>query len=62
MMTLFNARERELEDWKDLFRQADKRFKFISARLPEVGTMSVITAIWDDIGNQASGKAKAYKD
>jgi hypothetical protein len=48
MMTLFNAKERELEDWIDLFKQADKRFKFRDAKMPEVGTMGVITAIWED--------------
>ncbi|TVY82682.1 O-methyltransferase gsfB [Lachnellula suecica] len=48
MMTLFNARERELDDWLGLFTQADKRFKFIGAQSPDVGTMGVITAIWED--------------
>lgn len=48
MMTLFNAREREIEDWIDLFTQADKRFKFVGAKKPEVGTMNVMTIEWDD--------------
>jgi len=48
MMTLLNARERELEYWIKLFRQADRRFKFIGTKLPEVGTMSVITAVWEE--------------
>ncbi|KUJ07170.1 O-methyltransferase-like protein [Mollisia scopiformis] len=48
MMTLFNARERELEDWITLFTQADKRFKFVGVKKMEVGTMSVITVVWED--------------
>jgi hypothetical protein len=46
MMTLFNAREREEEDWIRLLKDADERFKFVQAKKPNVGTMGVVIAIW----------------
>lgn len=49
MMTLFNAREREIDDWVQLFREADARFRFVDAKRPEVGTMGVILAEWEDV-------------
>lgn len=47
MMTLFNAREREMEDWIQLFEKADNRFKFKSAQKPDIGTMGVMIAVWE---------------
>jgi hypothetical protein len=35
MLTTVNAKERELDDWKDLFREADLRFEFLKAWKPE---------------------------
>ena len=49
MMTLFNAREREKEDWIQLFKEADERFKFVEAKKPDVGTMGVIIVVWEDL-------------
>ena len=51
MMTLFNAREREEANWVQLFRDADPRFRFVSARKPDVGTMGVIVATWNADGS-----------
>lgn len=39
-----NARERELEDWKDLFKQADKRFNFKKVISPPGSNHSLIIA------------------
>lgn len=47
MMTLFNAREREQDDWNQLLRDADRRFKLVGAKKPEVGTMGLIQVVWD---------------
>ncbi len=41
-----NGREREVQDWKDLFRQADERFQFSKAWKPEKSHMWLIEAIW----------------
>ena len=51
MMTLFNAREREEADWVQLLRDADPRFRFVSAKRPDVGTMGVIATVWDADGS-----------
>ena len=48
MMTLFNGRDREEDDWVQLLRQADPRYKFISATRPPVGTMGVMEVLWKD--------------
>lgn len=48
MMTLFNSREREKEDWIELFQQADKGFQFVETKDAETGTMGVILAVWRD--------------
>lgn len=55
MMFLFNARERLADNWKDLFAQADKRFKFQGIKKPSKGAgpmppvmfPSVIEATWE---------------
>lgn len=49
MMTLFNGREREKDEWIQLLREADARFRFIDAKKPEVGTMGLILAEWEDL-------------
>jgi hypothetical protein len=41
-----NGREREVEDWKDLFKRADERFHFLKAWKPEKSHMWLIEAIW----------------
>ncbi|CZR64269.1 related to sterigmatocystin 7-O-methyltransferase precursor [Phialocephala subalpina] len=41
-----NGREREVQDWKDLFRQADERFQFSKAWKPEKSHMWLIEAAW----------------
>ena len=48
MMALFNAREREKDDWIRLLRDADERFRVISAKRQEVGTMGIILVEWVD--------------
>ena len=54
MMMLFNAREREYNEWKPLFEKADQRFKFQGARpslvnktnIPTKKLLSIIEATW----------------
>lgn len=47
MLTLYNAREREHDDWAHLFAQADGRFTFIRAFKPEGSAAGIIEAVWD---------------
>lgn len=55
MMSLFNGRERGEEDFAEIFRRADSRFKFLGGRQPAVnemgipvkGLLSIMEAKWD---------------
>lgn len=46
MLELNNSKEREAEDWVNLFELADKRFKFASIKTPSKSKMSFIEVIW----------------
>jgi hypothetical protein len=41
------ARERDPDDWKDLFRWADSRFEFLMAFKPEKRKMWIVEATWN---------------
>lgn len=45
-LVLVNGREREIEEWKDLFARADSRFEFSKAWKPEKSRMWLIEAVW----------------
>lgn len=47
MSTIQNARERELEDWKELFSKADARFRFEGLTSPPGSNHSLLVAVWD---------------
>ncbi|KAK7951743.1 O-methyltransferase [Apiospora aurea] len=47
MLTVTNSGERELDDWKDLFRSADPRYKFLRAWKPTRSQLWFIEAEWD---------------
>lgn len=47
MMSLFNSRERELEDWKSIFSRASDRFSVCSAeRVKENTSTAIIVVEW----------------
>jgi hypothetical protein len=46
MQVTVNAREREVDDWAELFKQADERFKFLKVWKPEKSRMWFIEAEW----------------
>lgn len=47
MMSLFNSREREAEEWEDLFKQVDERFgNVIVNRIGKNGSTGVISTEW----------------
>ncbi|KAJ4385388.1 hypothetical protein N0V93_009815 [Gnomoniopsis smithogilvyi] len=48
MSSIQNARERELGDWKDLFKKADGRFKFEGVTSPPGSNHSLLVAVWED--------------
>jgi hypothetical protein len=47
MQVTVNAREREIGDWAELFKQADTRYKFLKAWKPEASRVWLIEAEWD---------------
>ena len=48
MLSLFNSRERELDDWKELFERADGRFTgFTAERVKENPSTGVLVASWE---------------
>jgi hypothetical protein len=46
MLELFNAKERERNDWSRLFQEADPRFRFEGARAVAGADLSFICAVW----------------
>lgn len=47
MLEIGNAKERELDEWKLLFEQADARFVFQGMRMPPGSKLAIIEATWD---------------
>lgn len=48
MLSLFNSREREIADWKELFERADSRFVgFKAKRVKESPSTGVVIASWE---------------
>ncbi|KAG9234888.1 O-methyltransferase-domain-containing protein [Amylocarpus encephaloides] len=46
MQVTVNAREREIDDWAELFKTADERYRFLKAWKPEKSRMWLIEAEW----------------
>ncbi|KAI1746570.1 O-methyltransferase [Xylaria castorea] len=49
MMELFNAREREEQDWQRLFAAADSRFRFAGVRTVPGSDLAFISATWQPV-------------
>lgn len=47
MLEIGNAKERELEEWKALFSQADERFVFKGVFQPEGSRLSLLEVVWE---------------
>ena len=47
MLSLYNSRERDSDDWRSLFHQADSRFRFVDAVAVQGSTSGIIEAIWN---------------
>lgn len=44
---LTNGKEREANDWKALFAEADSRFQVLSIEKPPVSSLGIIVAQWE---------------
>ena len=49
MMAILNAKERGRDDWADLYREADTRFRFIGVKTKNApgAQMSFMEASWE---------------
>jgi hypothetical protein len=51
MLTLLNAKERDVGEWKALLEAADPRFHFLGAERPQGSLQQyVMEAVWDPEG------------
>ncbi|THC88441.1 hypothetical protein EYZ11_012113 [Aspergillus tanneri] len=50
MMSVFNARERDADEWRDLFHRADPRFRFVGIRQPQGSHLALIEVEWSGQG------------
>lgn len=46
MLECLNGKERDIDDWTNLFQAADPRFVFQSARRPTGSFVGIIEAVW----------------
>jgi hypothetical protein len=46
MMALFNAKERPVAAWKEIFRAADERFEVVRVKADPLTFMCVLEAVW----------------
>ena len=46
MKEIFNAKERDLNDWIHLFERADLRFKFLGVKKPPASQLAIIEVSW----------------
>lgn len=46
MLSLFNSRERDSDDWHRLFSNADRRFVLESISKPSGSNLSVVSVVW----------------
>ena len=57
MMRLLNAQERE-DDWRRLLEKAGSRFKLLEGKRPDVRTMGIVIAVWEDPVSENSADAR----
>jgi hypothetical protein len=46
MMALFNAKERPVQAWKNIFKKADERFDVVSVKADPLTFMCTLEAVW----------------
>lgn len=47
MGAMFNAREREVEEWRQLFLSADSRFVWKGITQPKGSRLALIESVWE---------------
>lgn len=46
MLSILNARERDADEWRSLFAEADPRFEFQGVKRPSGSNLAIMEAIW----------------
>ena len=57
MLSFFNSRERERDDWERVCQEVDPRFKFVDAWVPEGAALGIIEAVWQPEPTMETPKA-----
>ncbi|KAI9663956.1 MAG: hypothetical protein M1821_007447 [Bathelium mastoideum] len=47
MKAILNAKERDLDDWKELFQKADSRFHYRGVKTPHESSMGILEFVWE---------------
>ena len=47
MLAVHNSREREVDEWKEILKEADPRFGAIKFSVPEKSVLGIIEATWE---------------
>ena len=59
MLSICNARERDEDDWRQVFAEADSRFKVLRVFTPKGAALGIVDVVWDGEGEgQESLSAK----
>lgn len=48
MLEFHNAKERDLDDWNDLLKQADPRFRLEHVNKPQGSRLAIIEVAWKE--------------
>ena len=47
MLSILNARERDADEWRYLFAEADPRFEFKGVKQPKGSNLAIMEATWN---------------
>lgn len=47
MLGFHNSKERDRDDWAQLFQDADPRFRFVGLKQPAFSELGIIEAAWE---------------
>ena len=55
MLSILNARERDADEWRWLFKEADPRFVFLGVKRSKGSNLAIMEAIWNKPQDQPKG-------
>lgn len=48
MLSICNARERDEEDWRQVFKEADSRFEVLRVFTPKGSALGIVDVVWKE--------------